>query len=333
MKYISFLLILLYNFTFGQSLIYNDNMESSGYTWRGVPKIGLYTSYVGGSTSTLDLPSTTLQYVSLDSSLRILGTGTGSSSIERDTIVFPSVPINPGIAYQIRFKLAGIAYNPSINPAAGVDVSDYIQLEYTTNGGISYNKEIKITGSSNSNWGFNNPTTVFKIASGLLFTYSGAASAIRLNVPTGISQIGLQIIMSVNANGESLLIDDVELYSVSALPIILGNFTAIQDGSKIKLKWTTLSETNNDYFSIYKSSHGLEYWQLVANVQGAGNSSVTNEYTFVDPYPVSGPNYYVLMQTDYDGRREQFPPIVIVFAPVQIQSVWDRYNVLGQEIK
>ena len=333
MKKFLTILILIPKLLLGQLLVYNDNMEVSGYTWRGVPKIGLYTSYIGGNTVAADLPSITPQYSSADVSIRILGTGTGSSAIERDTIVFPSLPINPSIAYQVKFRMASIAYNPAVNPAAGLDVSDYAQLEYTTNGGLSYNKEIKVTGSSNSNWGYNNATTIFKIANGLLSTYNGPASIIRLNLPIGATQIGLQIIMSVNANGESVLIDDVELYSVSALPITLDYFTASTKNSTIELKWRTQSETNNDYFSVYKSQHGLEYWQLVANVQGAGNSSIPNDYNYIDPYPVNGLNYYVLMQTDYDGRREQFPPIVIMFAPTPVQSIWDKYNFLGQEIK
>ena len=333
MKKLLVLLALIPKLLLGQLLIYNDNMEASGYTWRGVPKLGIHTSYVGGSTTAADLPATTPQYSSVDTSLRILGTGAGSSPIERDTIVFPSLSINPGVAYQVKFRVASVAYTPTTNPAAGLDVSDYVQLEYTTNGGTSYNKEIKLTGSSNANWGYSNTTTILKIANGLLSTYNGPASIIRLNLPIGATQIGLQIIMSVNANGESVLIDDVELYSVSALPITLDYFTASTKNSTIELKWRTQSETNNDYFSIYKSQHGLEYWQLVANVQGTGNSSIPNDYNYIDPYPVNGLNYYVLMQTDYDGRREQFPPIVIMFAPTPVQSIWDKYNFLGQEIK
>jgi hypothetical protein len=47
----------------------------------------------------------------------------------------------------------------------------------------------------------------------------------------------------------------------SSLPIDLGSFTLnVENGGKVLLFWETLSEINNDYFSIEKSVNGIEYY-------------------------------------------------------------------------
>ena len=117
------------------------------------------------------------------------------------------------------------------------------------------------------------------------------------------------------------------------LPIILLEFKGKQIGNVIKLEWTTLTETANDYFTIYQSPHNLEYWYLINNIPGAGNSNQTISYTFTDNNPKSGVNYYMLSQTDYNGTRVQYGPIAVQFIQIPEYNVWQHYNILGQEIK
>ena len=117
------------------------------------------------------------------------------------------------------------------------------------------------------------------------------------------------------------------------LPIILLEFKGKQIGNVIKLKWTTLTETDNDYFTIYQSPHNLEYWYLINNIPGAGNSNQPISYTFTDTNPKSGVNYYMLSQTDYNGTRVQYGPIAVQFIQIPEYNVWQHYNILGQEIK
>ena len=340
MKLLLTLLLLVTN-CYAQTIIRSDDMELPG-TWKGVRLPGINSNYVGGTTSANDCPSNELQYYSADSSYRLLGTGLGSSAIEYDTLLFPNViNLNTTLSYRVRFRLASIAYNPASNLAAGVDLSDSLKLEYSPNNGLSWWREANIIGTSNACWGFTGPgQLVNKISTFPNFstmTYTSTSSnpirEVTLTLPPGISRIRIRIISQVNAIGESFLIDDVQIIEPSILPISLISFTGSKKGTGVELKWSTASETNNDYFSIYKSPNGLEYWQLVANVQGTGNSSTVTNYTFTDPYPVNGLNYYVLMQTDYDGRREQFPPIVVMFTVSPLKNIWEYYNFLGQAIK
>ncbi len=88
------------------------------------------------------------------------------------------------------------------------------------------------------------------------------------------------------------------------LPVELLNFTAIEKQEEyVQLDWTTVSEINNDYFSVQKSIDGIN-WQEINQVQGAGNSSQTIEYTLNDYNPFIGTSYYRLEQFDFNGDSE-----------------------------
>lgn len=84
------------------------------------------------------------------------------------------------------------------------------------------------------------------------------------------------------------------------LPVELILFDAKSiDNIKVNLSWTTLSETNNDYFSIERS-HDAIHFDSIGYVLGNGNSNIENNYTFVDEKPYQGISYYRLKQVDFD---------------------------------
>ena len=59
---------------------------------------------------------------------------------------------------------------------------------------------------------------------------------------------------------------------------------------------------NNDYFSIYRSTNATD-WNLIGEIEGAGNTSTQLTYQWIDNNPLSGVSYYKLAQTDYDGIK------------------------------
>ncbi len=87
------------------------------------------------------------------------------------------------------------------------------------------------------------------------------------------------------------------------LPIELLSFTAKYQDGKVLLKWATGSEINNDFFTLERS-HDAVNAEAIGFVEGAGNSSQTLHYNFVDHDPLPGISYYRLKQTDYDGSFE-----------------------------
>lgn len=89
--------------------------------------------------------------------------------------------------------------------------------------------------------------------------------------------------------------------SYTALPVTLTNFTAAAEGKKVKIKWATASENNNDYFTIQRSVKQNE-WTDLEKIKGAGNSSIAKEYESYDKFPIAGISYYRIKQTDLDGK-------------------------------
>lgn len=97
-----------------------------------------------------------------------------------------------------------------------------------------------------------------------------------------------------------------------ALPIDLLSFTATPNRNKIDLKWTTATEMNNDYFTIEKTLDG-KIFEIVAIVNGSGNTPNHSYYTCEDTNPYTGISYYRLSQTDYDGKSESFDLVSVNF--------------------
>lgn len=91
--------------------------------------------------------------------------------------------------------------------------------------------------------------------------------------------------------------------TASPLPIELLSFSGNCDANITHLKWSTATESNNDFFTIERSSDGINYIVL-GTVDGAGNSLHTLNYSYFDQTPLEGTNYYRLKQTDFDGQFE-----------------------------
>jgi hypothetical protein len=91
------------------------------------------------------------------------------------------------------------------------------------------------------------------------------------------------------------------------LPIELLHFDAQRtEQTKTQINWSTASEENNDYFTIERSTDGLEF-ETVGKVEGAENSTTRINYQFTDDNaPADKTVYYRLRQTDKDGMTRTF---------------------------
>ncbi|WP_462281563.1 lamin tail domain-containing protein, partial [Salinivirga cyanobacteriivorans] len=85
------------------------------------------------------------------------------------------------------------------------------------------------------------------------------------------------------------------------LPVTWKSVSAVVKDKSIDINWTTATETNNDYFSIEYSIDN-DSFQQIGRVEGAGNASVLNYYSFRHNSPVSGENYYRIKQVDFNGN-------------------------------
>ncbi len=88
------------------------------------------------------------------------------------------------------------------------------------------------------------------------------------------------------------------------LPIELTDFTASYNGEYASVNWTTATEKNTEYFTIEKSTNGVDYI-LLQKVAGAVNSTSTKKYSVNDLDPnKKGINYYRLKQFDIGGTEK-----------------------------
>ncbi|WP_343637417.1 T9SS type A sorting domain-containing protein [Fluviicola sp.] len=101
----------------------------------------------------------------------------------------------------------------------------------------------------------------------------------------------------------NLLVDNVQLVLVSALPVELSSFTANCSGGSGLLNWTTESESRTDHFTIESSADGLS-WKEEAQVKAQFSSQTRTDYSYRVDNPLSGTSYYRLLLTDVDGTEE-----------------------------
>ncbi len=111
---------------------------------------------------------------------------------------------------------------------------------------------------------------------------------------------GSTILINASPSTQDLFVANYK-YPTS-LPITLISFSASKKDNYIQVNWTTASESNNDYFTIEKSKDATDFYSL-GTIDGQGNSSVLQDYYFVDHILPEGISYYRLKQTDFDGTN------------------------------
>jgi hypothetical protein len=95
-----------------------------------------------------------------------------------------------------------------------------------------------------------------------------------------------------------------------ALPVTLSKYSVKAIDGAVENIWETEAETNNNYFTILRSSDGKEF-EEIGKVKGSGNSTTVHRYSFTDEHPLQGTSYYRLKQTDYNGKSELFNPLSV----------------------
>lgn len=104
----------------------------------------------------------------------------------------------------------------------------------------------------------------------------------------------------VNKSGEEYHF--FQMYSnFQVLPVQWLSFNAQVLAGKTKLSWETAQEVNNAYFSVERSTDGVNY-TAIGKVAGQGTTTATSRYQFEDISPMSGVSYYRLQQADDFGK-------------------------------
>ncbi len=131
----------------------------------------------------------------------------------------------------------------------------------------------------------------------------------------------------------------------TVLPVKLINFAAKKDNNRIKIEWSTASETNSDYFLIEKAGANGIFSYLDKQNSSAENTNAVRNYIAFDSNPFNGTNYYRLTQFDKNGVTSKpeftsvdFNELIIVNAkafpnPTQKDINFSLDNFLGKSIK
>ncbi len=145
----------------------------------------------------------------------------------------------------------------------------------------------------------------FSLGAGALFTGTVIANG--------------DIILSSNASIQGRALSTAGIISLDnnivtrpalvSLPIELVSFASDCNNQQVVLKWSTASETNNDYYSIERSADGAN-WVIAGKVAAAGNSTSLKNYTYTDIPPYTADVYYRLKQTDINGKHKYFKIII-----------------------
>jgi Secretion system C-terminal sorting domain len=109
---------------------------------------------------------------------------------------------------------------------------------------------------------------------------------------------------------------------IQVLAVTLGNFTAYETNKGVVIKWTTLKEINNGYFTIEKSNDGIN-WQPVTIIRTPGsNSDMARNYESLDEKPYNGNNYYRLKITDANMKIDYSKIVKVVHKGYSAQDIY-----------
>jgi hypothetical protein len=244
---------------------------------------------VGTTTGTYTLPWTTLSGIKIPTIIDISTAGAGSGVLELSTYE-TSTDMNTPWPTNVtdldnngtdnslmvidrfwRIDTANYTTNPTVTVSFGYD--DGVNEIGGGNGITEANLQAQRWNSTSSGW------------EGLLYgtvnTTTNVVSGVGIT-PTSFFPTWTLVDMS------------------SPLPVVLVSFDANCNREETELNWVTQTEINNDYFVLEKSYDGIVFFEL-ETIQGAGNSSLLNNYTVIDKEVTSQIAYYRLKQVDFDG--------------------------------
>lgn len=290
-----------------------ENYDWSGDWWAGASTAGFFTNASKSS------PMSAVIY------------GLGSSTDEYDWYSLPNIgSLDINKEYKLQINLGSYRFT-STGTYSGVDSDDYIDIQVSTDGGLNYYSEMRITGNNNAYWDYNSKKIEKDVNGNLeVYTPSGGGdrtllgdgySVIELKFPQGTQQIAVDILAVVDRLGEEWWIDDIFLLGSTpgfSLPIELASFYAEPDDGVVNVHWVVYSQINNDYYTIDKSVDCVN-WKELTTVEGDGNLNTEKHYQTVDENPHIGTSYYRLKQTDYNGQSETFHPVSV--------QVEDKYTI------
>ena len=143
------------------------------------------------------------------------------------------------------------------------------------------------------------------------FPLSTIMQTVTALMPGSGNTLSIQICTNSNTSSEEFAFDLIQV-SETILPVELITFTGNQVNNTILMKWKTASELNNKKFEIEESQDGQRFLKI-GEMQGNGNTSTQQDYSFEVKKTRTGVSYYRLKQIDFDGQFEYSKVISVNF--------------------
>lgn len=173
--------------------------------------------------------------------------------------------------------------------------------------GTNSTEEFYIVSSSTCALSISNLCTVgFSSVGGTVIAgpTAGLGSIITINNPGGATMYRMTH-NGLGAGSRVTLLDCFVLGSgTCVLPIEMTSFSGKCKNNVVELEWETMTEKNNNYFTIERSPDGFD-WNTIGEIKGAGNSASPKYYSFTDPKPNASILYYRVRQTDYNNESSE----------------------------
>ncbi|HEY4207399.1 MAG TPA: choice-of-anchor J domain-containing protein [Puia sp.] len=91
-------------------------------------------------------------------------------------------------------------------------------------------------------------------------------------------------------------------------------FTAVKQGTRALLQWTTTQDNDTKLFEVQKSTNGRLFLPI-GLVPAKNSTRETTDYSFVDPLPLPGTNYYRLKEFESIGKSTLSNTVSLNFTP------------------
>jgi len=119
---------------------------------------------------------------------------------------------------------------------------------------------------------------------------------------------------------------------VSTGPVELLSFNAQVKGDNVEIVWATLTEQDNDFFTIERSADGINF-HPIAKIPGFGTTSLRQNYQYTDETPLIGVSFYRLKQTDFDGQFEIFDAEFVQYTDIEQITIFPNAVNKGNEVR
>ncbi len=178
-------------------------------------------------------------------------------------------------------------------------------LYKTTNGGISWNQQTQPV----NNFQFITSQVGWSTLYNQIYHSTDGGDSWNLQNSNTNNTLS-DIFFIDNNNGWAVGANGTILHTINGgIPVELISFEAEVLESKVKLIWSTATETNNSGFEIlrkvYPANGGTQNnnseWEEIGFAPGHGTTTETQHYSFTDNDVKPGRYQYKLNQIDYDG--------------------------------